>query len=78
MVDILATLAVDESVLNYAEKRGFLVLAVGDEIMEIKNRPGNAAGFSDVLAHLFDGAMTLLGAYQSAPENVDNERIHQE
>jgi hypothetical protein len=40
VVGILATLAVDESVLNYAEKRGFLVLAVGDEIMELKNRPG--------------------------------------
>ncbi len=39
-VGILATLAVDESVLNYAEKTGFLVLAVGDEIMEVKNRPG--------------------------------------
>ena len=40
VVGILATLAVDESVLNYAEKTGFLVLAVGDEIMEVKNRPG--------------------------------------
>ena len=40
LVGILATLAVDESVLNYAEKRGFVVLAVGDEIMEVKNRPG--------------------------------------
>ena len=40
VVGILATLAVDESVLNYAEKVGFLVLAVGDEVMEVKNRPG--------------------------------------
>jgi hypothetical protein len=40
LVGILATLAVDESVLNYAEKQGFLVLAVGEEIMEVKNRPG--------------------------------------
>ena len=40
VVGILATLAVDESVLNYAEKAGFLVLAVGDEVMEVKNRPG--------------------------------------
>jgi hypothetical protein len=40
LVGILATLAVDESVLSYAEKQGFLVLAVGDEIMEVKNRPG--------------------------------------
>jgi hypothetical protein len=40
VVGILATLAVDESVLNYAEKTGFLVLTVGDAIMEVKNRPG--------------------------------------
>ncbi len=40
VVGILATLAVDESVLNYADKTGFLVLAVGDEVMEVKNRPG--------------------------------------
>jgi hypothetical protein len=39
-VGILATLAVDESVLNYAERLGFLVLAVGDQVMEVKNRPG--------------------------------------
>jgi hypothetical protein len=38
-VGILASLAVDDSVLSYAEKQGFLVLAVGDELMEIKNRP---------------------------------------
>jgi hypothetical protein len=40
VVGMLATLAVDEGVLNYAEKTGFLVLAVGDELMEVKNRPG--------------------------------------
>jgi len=40
LVGILATLAVATSVLNYAEKQGFLVLAVGEEIMEVKNRPG--------------------------------------
>ena len=40
VVGILATLAVDDSVLNYAEKTGFLVLAVGDQLMEVKNRPG--------------------------------------
>jgi len=39
LVGILAGLAVDDSVLGYAEKHGFLVLAVGDELMEIKNRP---------------------------------------
>lgn len=38
LVGILASLAVDDSVLNYAERRGFFVLAVGDELMEIKNR----------------------------------------
>jgi hypothetical protein len=40
LVGILASLAVEESVLNYAEKQGFLVLAVGDEVMEVKNQPG--------------------------------------
>jgi predicted RNase H-like nuclease (RuvC/YqgF family) len=40
LVGILASLAVDEGVLSYAEKQGFLVLAVGDELMEVKNRPG--------------------------------------
>ena len=39
LVGILASLAVDDSVLAYAEKQGFLVLAIGDELMEIKNRP---------------------------------------
>jgi len=39
LVGILASLAVDESVLGYAEKLGFLVLAVDDKLMEIKNRP---------------------------------------
>jgi hypothetical protein len=38
LVAILASLAVDDSVLAYAEKQGFLVLAVGDELMEIKNQ----------------------------------------
>jgi len=40
VVGILASLAVEESVLNYAEKEGFVVLAVGDQLMEVKNRPG--------------------------------------
>jgi len=40
VVGILATLAVDESVLNYAARTGFLVTAVGDELMELQNRPG--------------------------------------
>ncbi len=37
IVGILATLTIDDSVLTYAEKKGFLILAVGDEIMEVKN-----------------------------------------
>jgi hypothetical protein len=40
VVGILATLAVDEGVLNYAERLGFLVLAAGDSAMVVKNRPG--------------------------------------
>ena len=40
VVGVLASLAVEQSVLNYAEKIGFVVLAVGDQIMEVKNRPG--------------------------------------
>ena len=39
LVGILASLAVEKSVLAYAEKQDFLVLAVGDELMEVKNRP---------------------------------------
>ncbi len=40
IVGMLATLAIEDSVLNYAEKTGFLALAVGDEIMEVKNGAG--------------------------------------
>ena len=40
LVGIFASLGVEKSVLTYAEKQGFPVLAVGDEVMEIKNRPG--------------------------------------
>lgn len=40
VVGILATLAADESVVRYATKLGFLVLAVGDELMEVQNPPG--------------------------------------
>jgi len=35
-----SALSVEKNVLAYAEKRGFLVLAVGDELMEVKNRSG--------------------------------------
>ena len=40
IVGILASLWVEESVLNYAEKIGFMVLATGDQVMEVKNHPG--------------------------------------
>lgn len=40
VVGILASLSVEESVLNYAERCGLVVLGIGDELMEIKNRPG--------------------------------------
>ena len=39
LVGILASLAVDVDVLAHAERTGFIVLAVGDELMEVKNRP---------------------------------------
>ena len=40
IIGILASLYVDEGALKYAEKSGFLVLAVGDALMEIKNTKG--------------------------------------
>lgn|GEM_PF-1391584 len=39
LVGILASLAVEKSVLTYAERQGFLMLAAGDELMEVKDRP---------------------------------------
>ena len=39
LVGILAGLAVEDSVLRNAERHGFLVIAVGDQLLEIKNRP---------------------------------------
>jgi hypothetical protein len=39
LVGILASLAVGDSVLRYAEAQGFLVLAIGDQLIEIKNAP---------------------------------------
>lgn len=39
LIGILASLYIDESVMIYAERNGFLVLGVEMEIMEIKNRP---------------------------------------
>ena len=40
VIGILATLAVDQSVLRHATNMGFLVLATGDELMEVMNPPG--------------------------------------
>ena len=40
VVGILASLAVEDRVLAYAEKQGFLVLAVGDQFMDVQNPPG--------------------------------------
>jgi hypothetical protein len=40
VVGILATLAAEDSVVRYATKLGFLVLAVGDELMEVQNPAG--------------------------------------
>ncbi|MBK1632373.1 hypothetical protein CKO31_16840 [Thiohalocapsa halophila] len=40
VVGILATLAAEDGVVRYATKLGFLVLAVGDELMEVQNPAG--------------------------------------
>jgi hypothetical protein len=40
VVGLLATLSVEDSVLRYAERNGFLVAAIGEQLMELKNRPG--------------------------------------
>jgi hypothetical protein len=40
LIGILATLRVEENVLRHAEKQGFLVLAVGDQLLEVKNTKG--------------------------------------
>ncbi len=45
VVGILASLSVEESVLNYAERCGLVVLGIGDELMEIKNRSGFSPKF---------------------------------
>jgi hypothetical protein len=37
---VLASLGVDDSLVRYAERAGFLVLAVGDQVMELRNSPG--------------------------------------
>jgi len=38
LIGVMASPYIDESVLTYAERNGFLVLGIGMEIMEIKNR----------------------------------------
>ena len=40
IIGILASLYVDESIIKRAEKVGFLVLAAGDQLMEVKNTKG--------------------------------------
>ncbi|WP_041446939.1 hypothetical protein [Thiocystis violascens] len=40
VVGILASLWIDESVLNHAIKTGFLALATGNQLMEVMNPPG--------------------------------------
>jgi hypothetical protein len=40
LIGVVASLAVDPSVVAYAEKTGFLVLAVGEQLMEAQNSPG--------------------------------------
>ena len=40
LIGILATLRVEENVLKHAEKHGLLVLAVGDQLLEVKNTKG--------------------------------------
>ncbi|MGA8832999.1 MAG: hypothetical protein ACLQT6_19205 [Desulfomonilaceae bacterium] len=40
VIGSLATLDVDESLVKYASREGVLILAVGDELMDVKNEPG--------------------------------------
>jgi len=40
LVGLVASLAVDDSVLHYAERQGLIVLSIGDQLMEVKNTPG--------------------------------------
>ena len=45
VVGILASLSVEESVLNYSERCGLIVLEIVNELMEIKNHPGFSPKF---------------------------------
>ena len=40
IIGSLATLYVDESLVRYASRKGIIVLAVGEELMDIVNEPG--------------------------------------
>ncbi len=40
IIGVLASLYIDEGVIKYAESAGFLVLSVGDQVMEVKNTKG--------------------------------------
>ena len=40
IIGSLATLDVDASLVKYASREGILILAVGDELMDVKNEPG--------------------------------------
>jgi hypothetical protein len=40
VIGCLATLQVDESLVKYASREGILILAVGDELMDVMNEPG--------------------------------------
>jgi len=40
LIGILASLSVDQDILKQAEETGFVVLATGDELMDIMNSPG--------------------------------------
>ena len=40
IIGALATLYVDESLIKYASRKGIIVLAVGEELMDIVNEPG--------------------------------------
>ncbi|MHB8205074.1 MAG: hypothetical protein ACYDHG_15395 [Desulfomonilaceae bacterium] len=40
IIGSLATLYAEESLIKFASRKGILILAVGDELMDVKNEPG--------------------------------------
>jgi len=40
LIGILSSLYVDKTVIRHAEKAGFMILSVGDELMDVKNTKG--------------------------------------